>query len=98
MQLRFLIILLSFFALPSLGQSIQGTIIDKASGSPLPRANVVVRGTAIGTSCDTLGRFTLDLPAGSYTLDFSYLGFYTQAFKNLVISDSNTNSWKSHGI
>jgi len=88
MQLRFLIILLSFFALPSLGQSIQGTIIDKASGSPLPRANVVVRGTAIGTSCDTLGRFTLDLPAGSYTLDFSYLGFYTQAFKNLVISDS----------
>lgn len=53
-----------------------GTIVDE-SGSPLPGANVVVKGTNNGTQTDFDGNFSLDVQSGK-ELTISYLGFVTQ--------------------
>ncbi len=57
-------------------RKITGTVVDD-SGTPLPGANVVVKGTSRGTITDFDGNFQLDVSSG-YELIFSYLGFVSQ--------------------
>ena len=52
-------------------------VIQDASGSPLIGANVIVKGTTIGTITDFDGKFTLDAPANA-TLVVTYIGYVTQ--------------------
>jgi TonB-dependent starch-binding outer membrane protein SusC len=51
-----------------------GRVTD-ALGEPLIGASVAVRGTAIGTSTDLDGRFSVACPGTSATLEVSYTGF-----------------------
>ena len=44
---------------------------------PLPGVTVLVKGTTIGTSTDTDGNFTLDVPEGA-TLTVSFIGYLKQ--------------------
>ncbi|PWL38818.1 energy transducer TonB [Flagellimonas aquimarina] len=53
-----------------------GTIVDE-SGSPLPGANIVVKGTNNGTQTDFDGNFSLDVISGR-ELVISYIGQKTQ--------------------
>lgn len=53
-----------------------GTIVDE-SGSPLPGASVVVKGTSNGTQADFDGNFSLDVVSGK-ELVISYIGQKTQ--------------------
>ena len=58
--------------------SVSGRVTD-ASGQPIVGASVIVRGTTVGVSTDTEGRFVLEVPspAASQTLEVSYLGYET---------------------
>ena len=56
--------------------TVTGTVTDD-TGSPLPGASVVVKGTTNGTQTDFDGNFTLDVN-GDATLVFSYIGFKSQ--------------------
>jgi TonB-linked SusC/RagA family outer membrane protein len=56
---------------------ITGKITDE-SGQPLPGANVLVKGTTIGTTSDANGEYKLSVPTGSNTLVFSFIGYTTQ--------------------
>ena len=58
--------------------SVSGRVTD-ASGQPIVGASVIVRGTTVGVSTDTEGRFALEVPspAASQTLEVSYLGYET---------------------
>ena len=58
--------------------SVTGRVTD-ASGQPIVGASVIVRGTTVGVSTDTEGRFVLEVPspAASQTLEVSYLGYET---------------------
>ena len=60
--------------------SVSGRVTD-ASGQPIVGASVIVRGTTVGVSTDTEGRFALEVPspATSQTLEVSYLGYETAA-------------------
>ena len=60
--------------------SVTGRVTD-ASGQPIVGASVIVRGTTVGVSTDTEGRFVLEVPspAASQTLEVSYLGYETAA-------------------
>ncbi len=63
-------------ALNAQTQVISGTITDQASGEPLFGANVLIRELSRGSSTDPDGRFMIqDLPAGSYEIEISYIGF-----------------------
>lgn len=67
--------------------TIEGTLTDNdAGGSPLPFANVVVKGTTKGTTTDFDGNYTLEnVPVGTYTVEFSFVGFETVEVPNVLV-------------
>ena len=66
--------------------TVKGVVSE--DGTPLPGANVVLEGTAIGTSTDFDGKFEFPEPLKKGdVLVFSYLGFTS---KKVVIKDGNS--------
>ncbi|HTX98568.1 MAG TPA: TonB-dependent receptor [Bacteroidota bacterium] len=58
--------------------AIKGRVIDKATGDPLPYANVLVVGTNIGAATDIGGNFILhNIAVGTRTLRVGYVGYGT---------------------
>lgn len=55
--------------------TVSGTVSDSARGTTLPGANVVVKGTTQGTSADSDGQYTLEVPSPRDTLVFSFVGY-----------------------
>lgn len=74
------LILLSLF-ITAIGFSqnkgtITGTLTDKdANNETLPFANVFVKGTNISTTTDINGSYTLNIEAGNYIVQFSFIGY-----------------------
>jgi len=58
-------------------QTITGTVLD-TDGLGVIGANIVVQGTTIGTVTDFDGSYTLEAPAGSTAIVYSYLGYKSQ--------------------
>lgn len=81
-----LVILSQSFAISQ--QSISGVITD-TSGDPVIGANIIVKGTTVGTISDIDGSYSLNVPEGGTTLVISYLGFLTQ---EIAISDNTYGS------
>ncbi len=72
-----LIVLLVFGMQTSFAQTtVSGAIAD--SEGPLPGASVVVKGTTTGAVADFDGNYTIEVPEGSNTLVFSYVGYGPQ--------------------
>lgn len=63
------------FGLVLSAQTITGTVVDSKMKSPLPGANVIVKGTSNGTTTDFDGEFTLEVKENQGTLVISYMGF-----------------------
>lgn len=57
--------------------TVTGRVTDE-SGEPVPGVNIIVKGTTVGTTSDTNGRYTLNVADGSATLVFSFIGYVTQ--------------------
>ncbi len=69
---------LSFPALAAYQASpVTGQVTDQ-KGQPLPGVSVRVKDQAVGTVTDAAGNYSLNLPEGSTTLIFSYVGFVSQ--------------------
>jgi DNA-binding ferritin-like protein (Dps family) len=62
------------------GQLIGNTITGVVSedGIPLPGANVIVKGTSIGTSTDFDGKYSIKVPNVNSVLEFSFVGMKSQ--------------------
>ena len=56
---------------------VSGKVMDN-QGHPIPGANVVVKGTTIGTITDMNGYFSIAIPSGATTLMFSFIGYVSQ--------------------
>jgi len=56
---------------------VTGTVADE-SGETIPGANVIVKGTSLGTVSDLDGKFSIEVPDNSTVLIFSYLGYTPQ--------------------
>ncbi len=63
--------------IPASAQSISGTVVEAKTGSPIPGANVQVKGTQIGTTTDVDGNFEIELQEGR-VLIVSFVGFRQQ--------------------
>jgi TonB-linked SusC/RagA family outer membrane protein len=59
------------------GTEVTGRIVDEKGGG-LPGVTVQVKGTTVGTSSESTGRYSLRVPAGSTTLVFSFVGMASQ--------------------
>lgn len=70
--------------------SVSGRVLDGNDSSPLWGANVIIKGTVIGNTTDDEGKFKIpNVPSGSYTLVFSYVGF-SVIEKKIVIEENKT--------
>lgn len=66
---------------------ITGKVIDKATGSALPGASVYLLNTSLGSATNLDGYFSIiDVPAGTYELRVSYIGYKTEIRKITVPS------------
>lgn len=75
-----LFLLISLFGFSQNGR-VAGTILDKEyDNEPLVFANVLIKGTTIGTSTDDFGKYSISLKPGNYTLVMNYLGYETKEF------------------
>ena len=61
------------------GIAITGTVTD-TDGAPLPGVNVVIKGTRLGAVTDANGAYSINVPDGDATLEFSFVGYATQEF------------------
>lgn len=83
------IILALFFVQFAFSQEgeVTGKIIDADFQDPVAFANVLVKGTTIGTTTDFDGIYSLSLEPGTYTLDFSFLGYKSVEITDVIIKE-----------
>ncbi|PTX15263.1 TonB-linked SusC/RagA family outer membrane protein [Pontibacter mucosus] len=58
-------------------QTVTGKVADTSSGQPLPGVAVIVKGTTVGTTTGVDGHYSINVPAGSNTLIFRFIGYQT---------------------
>jgi hypothetical protein len=74
--------------------TLSGTVQDASSGENLTGATVRVRELpGVGTGANAYGFYTLTVPAGSYTLEVSFVGYATQT-RQLTLGASQRLDFK----
>jgi hypothetical protein len=81
------VVLLIFFAvnLNAQERTISGRLTSNEDGSPLPGISIAIKGTAIGTTTDVDGKYSISVPVGA-TLVFSFIGMQT---REIVVTENN---------
>lgn len=72
-----LVLLLSITVFAQSKFTVEGTVISKTDGLPVPGVSVIIKGTSTGTATDFDGKFQLNVKQGDQ-LTISFLGFATQ--------------------
>jgi len=90
----FIVLLLPVFVFASDGTTgkVVGKVYDSATGEPLPGVNVVIEGTTLGAASDINGDYLINnVPAGTYVLVASYIGYEKRTVENVkVLADHTT--------
>ncbi|MEN8156842.1 MAG: TonB-dependent receptor [Bacteroidota bacterium] len=71
-------VLLGLSPLYAQDRPVTGNITDSGDNTPLIGATIQVKGAAVGTVTDVNGNFSLDIPAGSEVVVFSYIGYLSK--------------------
>lgn len=69
-------------------QSVKGTVVDKASNSPIPFANVTLLNSnpLLGGVTDTIGNFSIpNVPVGRYDLKVSCVGYEDAIVREITV-------------
>jgi TonB-dependent receptor len=70
---------------------IQGKIADVSTGEPLPGANVILVGTSFGGSSDLNGGYLItNVPPGTYSIQFSYIGYKSYKAEKVKVLPEST--------
>lgn len=56
-------------------KTVSGTVTDQTNSIGLPGVAVIVKGTSVGTTTSSDGSYTINVPAGSNTLVFRFIGY-----------------------
>jgi hypothetical protein len=70
------------------GGTVKGFVYDKRTGEPLIGSNVFVVGKKVGMQTDNNGYFSLTLPSGTYTLQFTSLGYDSSLLTVSLLPDA----------
>ena len=73
----FLFLLLAWSTVLSAQQIVKGTVADTKGGA-LPGVSIIVTGTTQGTTTDISGKYTIEVPQGSKSLTFTFIGMKRQ--------------------
>jgi hypothetical protein len=72
--------------------SISGTVVNAATKQSLQGATIVLQPSGNSSITDSLGRYRVtNIPAGSYTITASFVGFEAESRFNTVITSGNEN-------
>jgi iron complex outermembrane receptor protein len=74
----------------------QGTLTGRVTdeqGQPVDAAQISVLGTGTGGLTDAAGRYSLSLPAGSYSLVVNVVGFREQRFDGIRVASGQATSF-----
>src|ERR1700758_2118337 len=72
--------------------SIKGKVIDKATKQPIPGAIVVIKGTQIAVTSDSLGLFVLNkISEGNYSIIISLIGYQEKTINDIQVARNKTN-------
>lgn len=83
------ILLLHGLSAPAQQSRIEGRVFDATNNTPLPFANVVVKGTQSGATTDFEGRFIITgLNPGFVTLEATYVGYLNAVSPEVMISNA----------
>lgn len=71
---------------------IKGRVVD-AGRNPLVGVNIIVEGTELGGATDPKGEFIIPfVPAGTFTVTASYIGYNTVSTQNVIVYSNQTTS------
>lgn len=91
-----IVVLLQLLAVVCFGQSkftLSGEVTDQGSGEKILGANVFVKNSSIGTTTNEYGYYSLQLGAGTYEIEISYVGYETIVQK-VSVSDNLRTSFE----
>ena len=72
---------------------VRGIVTDKATGDPLPGANITIEGTTIGASADLNGVYViLAVPVGVLVVRANFIGYQAEAISNIRVSSNQTTT------
>ncbi len=66
---------------------ITGTVVHSGNQEPLPGAAIFVLGTNIGTATDSLGRYTINIAPGTYSLSVSLIGYGSDTKNDIQVNN-----------
>lgn len=87
--LLYIILILPLCSLAQKKVTLSGYMRDSSSGEALIAATVYVKELGIGAQTNNYGFYSISMPAGSYTLIFSYVGFSTRT-ETITMAASRT--------
>ena len=84
-----LILLLCFLPGLLLAQqgTISGTVVDDETAETMIALPVIVVGTDIVRTTDFDGKYSIQVPAGTYTIKFAYLGYQDKFVTDALVTD-----------
>lgn len=59
-------------------RNVKGKVVDAQTKELIPGANVIVKGSTVGTTTDLDGAFTIKVPDNNAVLSISYIGYNTE--------------------
>jgi TonB-dependent receptor len=72
------------------GMNVSGTAKDATTHEPLFGANIIIVGTSLGANADMDGKYVIkNVPAGSYTIRATYIGYKEQKLSIVVKEGAN---------
>ena len=74
--MRLIALILCFIPFASHAIKISGLVTD-TDQKPLPFATLYIEGTTIGTTTNSAGIYSLDIPEGDHVIIFQYVGYKT---------------------
>ena len=85
-----LISLISSLAFAQDKVQISGKVLDgEMANEPLLGATIIIKDTTTGTQTDFDGNYTLNIAPGTYTLEYSYVGYNTSTESITIIAGQN---------
>ena len=95
MMLKTKVIIATFFlfinSISALQENlITGKVLDERTNEPLTGVNIVVNELkGIGTTSDVFGIFNIPVPAGSYSITASYIGYQTVVKTDVIVKSGS---------
>jgi TonB-dependent starch-binding outer membrane protein SusC len=81
-RIKLIVFIFSFtvlsFDLLAQSRDVSGTVTSSDDNTTIPGVNILVKGTAVGTTTDADGKFTLRVDGNSTVLEISSIGYSTQ--------------------